>query len=125
MTMFDYQDENTDERKIHGYLQNIDKNMARQEQLCKAAQTDALTGILNGMASPETEIVGRTERIRTSIETAKEKYPFLGISTGIYLTNVPNAYEHDYVEADRALYETKKRGKGHATIRKETKDGIV
>lgn len=96
--------------------------MARQEQLRKAAQTDALTGILNGMASPETEIAGRTERIRTSIETAKEKYPFLGISTGIYLTN---AYEHDYVEADRALYETKKRGKGHATIRKETKDGIV
>lgn len=204
MPMFDYQDEDTNERKILGYLQNINENMARQEQLRKAAQTDALTGILNvgggkekiqkiladregnkeswnamflfdvdnfktvndmhghmvgddtlkqlaqilkesfekgdvvfrlggdefaafvkGMASPEAEIARRTKRIRAGVTAAKEKYPFLGISTGIYLTNVPNDYKHYYAEADRALYETKNQGKGHATIRKETKDGIV
>ncbi|WP_461884771.1 GGDEF domain-containing protein [Fusicatenibacter sp.] len=47
LTMFDYLDENTKERRVLGYLQNINKDVFQQEELRRAAQTDALTGLWN------------------------------------------------------------------------------
>jgi len=47
LSLFDYQDENTKERKVLGYLQDINHDMERQAKLRQQAQTDALTGILN------------------------------------------------------------------------------
>lgn len=47
LSLFDYEDENTKERKVFGYLQDISGDMERQEKLRKQAQKDALTGILN------------------------------------------------------------------------------
>ena len=47
MSLFDYQDENTKERKVLGYIQDINHDMKKQEKLRQQAQTDALTGILN------------------------------------------------------------------------------
>lgn len=46
-SMFDYLDENTKERKVLGYIQDINRHMTQQEKLLEQAQTDALTGILN------------------------------------------------------------------------------
>ena len=204
LTMFDYLDENTKERKVLGYLQDINKDVFRQEELRRAAQTDALTGIWNvgggkervqkilasqkneeqawnamflmdidnfktvndtmghlvgdetlkclaqilknsfsgedivfrlggdefaafiqNMENPDKKVAQIMRRMKHEIEAARKEYPFLGISTGIYVTNIPNSYEHYYAEADRALYQTKKQGKGHATVVKETKQGSV
>lgn len=47
MVMFDYQDLHTQERRILGYLQNIDHEIVMQEQLMQMAQIDHLTGIFN------------------------------------------------------------------------------
>lgn len=47
LSLFDYQDENTKERKVLGYIQDINHDMKKQEKLLQQAQTDALTGILN------------------------------------------------------------------------------
>lgn len=47
VTLFDYQDEYAHERKVLGYLQNVDKDMLQQARLRRQAQTDALTGLLN------------------------------------------------------------------------------
>lgn len=204
LTMFDYLDENTKERKVLGYLQDINKDVFRQEELRREAQTDALTGIWNvgggkehvqnileeqkeeemgwnamflmdvdnfksvndtmghmvgddtlkqlakilknsfdedcivfrlggdefaafvpHMENPDEKIAQIMRRMKHEVEAARETYPFLGISTGIYMTDVANAYEHYYAEADRALYQTKKQGKGHATVIKETKQGSI
>lgn len=204
LTMFDYLDENTKERKVLGYLQDINKDVFRQEELRRAAQTDALTGIWNvgggkervqkilasqkneeqawnamflmdidnfktvndtmghlvgdetlkrlaqilknsfseedivfrlggdefaafirNMENPDEKVAQIMRRMKHEIEASRKEYPFLGISTGIYVTNIPNAYEHYYAEADRALYQTKKQGKGHATVVKETKQGSI
>lgn len=47
LSLFDYQDENSKERKVLGYIQDINRDMTRQAKLLAQAQTDALTGILN------------------------------------------------------------------------------
>ena len=47
VTLFDYQDDQTQERKVLGYLQNINQDMNVQEKLKQEAQTDSLTGLLN------------------------------------------------------------------------------
>lgn len=47
MVMFDYREMHTLERKVVGYLQNIDKDIQEKEALRRQAQTDALTGLLN------------------------------------------------------------------------------
>ena len=47
MFLFDYQDENTKERKVLGYIQDVNHDMKQLTELRQQAQTDALTGILN------------------------------------------------------------------------------
>ena len=47
VTLFDYKDDGTKERRVLGYLQNINHDMAAKEKLKKAAQRDSLTGIYN------------------------------------------------------------------------------
>lgn len=47
LSLFDYEDGNTQKRKVFGYLQDINGDMERQEKLRKQAEKDALTGILN------------------------------------------------------------------------------
>ena len=60
-------------------------------------------------------------RLRAHIEEARREFPFLSVSTGAYLTNGFHTYDEYYVEADRALYETKKKGKDHDTVHKSNK----
>lgn len=199
MTLFDYLDEYTNNRRVVGYLQNIDRDMMKQEKLRQRARTDALTGLLNvgagkrrvekllnaqkqnrsgynalflmdidnfkqindtmgHMKGDETircfaRVLKRTfraedviyrmggdefavfverlqmpdlnidtilRRLRTHIEEARVEFPFLSISTGVYLTNGVHTYDEYYLQADQALYETKKKGKDHDTIRKNT-----
>lgn len=50
VTMFDYQDGYTHERKVLGFLQNIDEFRSREEGLKKRAEQDSLTGVLNAGA---------------------------------------------------------------------------
>lgn len=47
VTMFDFFDVYTHERKVLGFLQNIDQDMSKEEELRKKAETDLLTGVLN------------------------------------------------------------------------------
>lgn len=47
VTMFDFQDGYTHERKVLGFLQNIDEFRSREEALRKKAEQDSLTGVLN------------------------------------------------------------------------------
>ena len=47
VTMFDFQDGSTHERKVLGFLQNIDEFRSREEALRKKAEQDSLTGVLN------------------------------------------------------------------------------
>lgn len=50
VTMFDFQDGYTHERKVFGFLQNIDEFRSREEELRKKAEQDSLTGVLNAGA---------------------------------------------------------------------------
>ena len=61
-TLFDYKDEATQERKVLGYLQNIDQDMAAKEKLKKAAQRDSLTGLYN-VGTAREKICGHGESI--------------------------------------------------------------
>lgn len=47
LSLFDYFDEITKERRVLGYIQDINRDMTRQKELMAQAQTDALTGIMN------------------------------------------------------------------------------
>lgn len=47
LSLFDYQDETSNERLVLGYIQDINRDMKRQTKLMEQAQMDALTGILN------------------------------------------------------------------------------
>lgn len=47
LSLFDYEDNSSNERKVFGYIQDINTDMKRQEKLRRQAQKDALTGILN------------------------------------------------------------------------------
>lgn len=47
LSLFDYLDEVTKERRVLGYIQDINRDMTRQKKLLEQAQTDALTGIMN------------------------------------------------------------------------------
>lgn len=53
VSLFDYQDENTRERKVLGYIQDINRDMTKQNKLREQAQTDALTGLFNVGAGRE------------------------------------------------------------------------
>lgn len=198
MTMFDFQAEDTHERKIFGYLQNIHQDMMKQEKLKKKAQIDPLTRVLNAGAGRQNiqkllenqgekpkgyhamflmdiddfkkindtcghllgnrvlEIFGRTlrktfrkediiyrlggdefvvfvknmenpdrtirsimQRLNSHLGEMKKAYTYFSSSTGVYVTKERCSFEQYYTEADRALYETKKQGKGHYTIRGE------
>ena len=198
VTLFDYQDEYTMERKVIGYIQDIHTEMTRQVKLQQAAQTDALTGILNvgagkqmavkileqqesmpfsynamflidvddfkgvndtkghmigdevlkqlanmltgtfrledvvyrlggdefavfvaDIKNPEQSIASMMQRLFHQLEVARVRYPFFSISVGAYVAKEQHSYEHYYAEADRALYQTKERGKGRYTVRTE------
>lgn len=197
LSLFDYQDEVTKERKVLGYIQDINRDMTRQKKLLEQAQTDALTGILNVGAgrsriqkllgnsengpkamfmmdvdnfklvndtyghimgdkilkcfadilssvfqdqavvyrlggdefsvfipylqNGELEISAFMKQLNQEIEKAKTKYPFFSISVGIYITDSNRNYELLYTGADKALYQTKKRGKGDYTILNDIK----
>ncbi len=198
LSLFDYQDENTKERKVLGYIQDINHDMKKQEKLQQQAQMDALTGILNVGAGrsqiqkilssaphtqkamlmmdvdnfktvndthghsmgdrtlkqladiliavfdgnavvyrvggdefavflPELEQAEQTitmlmEQLRMEIEKAREEFPFLGISVGVYITSAEQSYDQMYIAADQALYQTKKKEKGCYTIIKDSKE---
>ena len=47
VTMFDFLDEHTHERKVFGFLQNIQEEKSREEALRKKAELDSLTEVLN------------------------------------------------------------------------------
>lgn len=196
VVLFDYQDEFTQERKVLGYLQNIDRDILEQEKLRRKAQTDALTGLLNVGAGRKNikdilerqseagmeynamfvmdiddfktvndtlgHIVGDKvlkcfakvlretfrmedviyrlggdefaafvenvqeyplaiesimERFSSQLAKAREKYPFMSVSVGIFVSNTTKDYQRYYQEADKALYETKRNGKSHYTLR--------
>lgn len=53
VTMFDFQDGYTHERKVFGFLKNIDEFRSREEVLRKKAEQDALTGVLNAGAGKQ------------------------------------------------------------------------
>ena len=194
LSLFDYQDEVTKERKVLGYIQDINRDMTRQKKLLEQAQTDALTGILNvgagrsriqklleqpestqkamlmmdvddfkqvndtyghimgdktlqcfaeilssvfqdeavvyrlggdefsvfipHLPNGEQEISDLMQQLNQEVEKAKAKFPFFSISVGIYITDSCQNYEQLYAEADKALYQTKKKGKGCYTIRR-------
>lgn len=61
-TLFDYKDEASHERKVLGYLQNINQDMYAKEKLKKAAQRDSLTGLYNvGTAKKKIQEVLRNQ----------------------------------------------------------------
>lgn len=197
LSLFDYLDEITKERKVLGYIQDINKDMTRQKELLAKAQTDALTGILNvgagrahiqKLLSDESgmqkamfmmdvddfkvvndsyghavgdktlkcfagilakvfkdpavvyrlggdefavfipELCNAEERVEelvkeldADIQNAKEEFPFLSISVGIYITDLCQSYERMYMAADKALYQTKKNKKGYYTVMNDSK----
>lgn len=204
VTLFDYQDESTHERKVLGYLQNINQDMWAKEELKKAAQRDSLTGLYNvGAAKKKIREILRNqtgnqeicnafflmdvddfksindtkghmigdstlqkfaavltdtfrfqdiifrlggdefavfaeelhdsgkciqaimERFGSNLKAAREKFPFLGISVGVYVTDRRHTYEQYYEEADKALYETKKNGKNSYTIHNDTGSSVL
>lgn len=197
LSLFDYQDENTKERKVLGYLQDINHDMKKQEKLQQQAQTDALTGILNvgagrskiqkilnhsktgqkamfmmdvdnfktvndtyghnvgdktlkrfaeilntvfhedavvyriggdefsvflaPLQNAEQKIPVLMNQLHMEVEKAKEEFPFLSVSVGIYITSTTQSYEQLYIAADKALYQTKKNEKGYYTILNDSK----
>lgn len=195
LTMFDFQTEYTHERKIFGYLQNIDQEMSKQEELKKRAQMDPLTKVMNAgegkrkvqkrlekqkekpplynamflmdiddfkrindtyghlvgdrvleafgkilkntfckedviyrlggdefvafvenVDGSEKSIDSIMQRLQNQMEKVRAEYPFLSSSVGIYVTEDPCSFETYYIEADKALYETKKQRKSHYTV---------
>lgn len=64
VTMFDFQDGHTHERKVFGFFQNIDQDKNKEEELLQKAQMDSLTNVFNAGA-------GKLE-IRTRLEKKRE-----------------------------------------------------
>lgn len=198
LALFDYQDETTKERKVLGYIQDINSDMTRQAKLLERAQKDALTGILNvgagrsriqkllstgsgvkramimmdvdnfkiindtyghimgdntlkrfadilsdvfgetavvyrlggdefsvflpELENAEQEVRELMKQFDSEIQKAKTEFPFLSISTGIYITDSCENYECFYSAADKALYQTKKNGKGYYSILKDIRN---
>ena len=197
LNLFEFQTEYMHERKTFGYLQNINQDMLRQEELEKRAQTDPLTRVLNTsegkrkikqllesqkdikhgnnamfimdiddfkqindtyghMAGDRVlkafaEILRKTfrtedviyrlggdefvvfvedaegtgrniesivQQLNFNIQGLKKRYSFFGSSIGVYVADTVCSFEKYYAEADKALYETKKKGKDYFTIRK-------
>lgn len=56
------------------------------------------------------------QRLQNQMEKVRVEYPFLSSSVGIYVTEDPCSFETYYIEADKALYETKKQRKSHYTV---------
>ena len=202
-TLFDYKDEATKERKVLGYLQNINQDMYTKEKLKKAAQRDSLTGLYNvgtakkkireilrnqtknqgicnafflmdvddfksindtkghmtgdstlkkfasvltdtfrfqdiiyrlggdefavfaeDLQDPSRCIDGIMIRFDERIKEARKEFPFLSISVGAYVTDRRHTYEQYYKEADKALYETKKKGKNNYTVRNDVGSAV-
>ena len=202
MTMFDFWEGYTHERRVFGYLQNIDEDKTREEELRKKAQIDALTGVYNREAGqqkickklkrkqsangayyamfimdlddfknindtnghmmgdnvlmafakalrrtfrkedviyrlggdefvvfvgkihePEQDIGVMMHRFHLRMKQARETYPFLYCSVGIFVARQRYSFEKRYEMVDSALYETKNGNKGFYTIRKD--DGVA
>lgn len=64
VTMFDFKDGYTHERKVFGFLQNIDQEISREKELLKKAQVDSLTGVFNS-GTGKYEIRRRLKRQQT------------------------------------------------------------
>ena len=58
------------------------------------------------------------QKLNFNIQGLKKRYSFFGSSIGVYVADTVCSFEKYYAEADKALYETKKKGKDHFTIRK-------
>ena len=192
LSLFDYQDENTKERKVLGYIQDINHDMERQAKLRQQAQTDSLTGILNvgagrsriqkllsepgngqkamlmmdvdnfkivndtyghivgdktlrqfakilsdvftgeavvyrlggdefavflpQLQDAEREVALLVNQLNAQVQQARAEFPYLSVSVGVYITDTCQSYEHFYSAADKALYQTKKSGKGCYTV---------
>lgn len=197
LSLFDYLDEDTKERKVLGYIQDINSDMKRQAELLAKARTDALTGILNvgagrssiqkllknsddmqkamfmidvdnfktindtyghivgdntlkrfanilssvfgenavvfrlggdefsvflsQLENAEQEVTVLMRKLYEEVQKAKIEFPFLSVSIGIYITASCCSYEQFYAAADKALYQTKKNGKGYYTVLNDSK----
>lgn len=60
-------------------------------------------------------------QLHMEVEKAKEEFPFLSVSVGVYITSTTQSYEQLYIAADKALYQTKKNEKGYYTILNDSK----
>lgn len=203
IVLFDYSDEYTLERKVLGYLQNVNYDMIERAELRAKAQTDSLTQLLNvktgqekieeilkkqnktgiknnimylmdlddfkkindtmghmagddvlkcfaqvlretfpaehiiyrlggdefavfteDIADYKSEIPSVMKRFEQNIQKRREKYPLLSASTGIFVSNTTKDFMCYYNETDKALYETKRNGKRHYTVRFSLKDDL-
>ncbi len=95
-TLFDYQDEFSHDRRVLGYLKNIDAEMQQQALLRQEAQTDPLTGLLN---------VGEGQRrILHTLSGLPERHPE---QSALFLLDVDNFKQvndrHGHMTGDRTL----------------------
>lgn len=193
ITLFDYKEAGTHERRVLGYVQNTELIMSQQEALKEQAERDALTGILNARAGrsrvekkleahgghwynvmfimdiddfkqindtsghmagdqalkefaavlqktfrsgdvvyrmggdefavfadriydPEKTVKIIMDRFSRQIREAGNRGILMTSSVGVYAARGKCEFETYYSEADRALYQTKKKGKNGYTL---------
>lgn len=87
-----------------------------ERMMCNCLGGDEFAAFVENVDESEQNIDSIMQRLQNQMEKVRVEYPFLSSSVGIYVTEDPCSFETYYIEADKALYETKKQGKSHYTV---------
>lgn len=105
--------------KVLIHFSQVLRRTFRSEDIIYRLGGDEFVVFIEKIHEPEQSIGALMHRFHMHMEKAKETYPFLSCSIGVFVTDRPHSFDEYYTAADQALYESKKRCKGNYTIKRD------
>lgn len=95
------------------------KKIFHSEDIIYRLGGDEFVVFVENIHKPAESVEKIMNRFAGEIERVRERYPLLTSSVGIYIANKRHSFKDYYKQVDKALYQTKKEGKNHYTVRED------
>lgn len=89
-----------------------------EDTVCRLGGDEFMVYI-DGLPNADDDVRSILDRLLRNVSSARRNHPALGCSVGAFVTNKECSFEELYENADRALYNAKRTGKGDYSISRD------